>query len=127
MYIQVIIAVNVFKFSHSRFRFYVHSCVRNLVIWRSRVGKKEVFRRIIGVTIVKGAGGTADKLVRQSTFFKARLTLSERHWEMIMESAGSFINKKKLQKCLPEPAVVLEDSPEHQQQYNEALHDPMFD
>ena len=44
-----------------------------------------------------------------------------------MESAESFINEKKLQKNLPEPAVVLEDSPEHQQQYNKALHDPMFD
>ena len=46
---------------------------------------------------------------------------------MITESAGSFINKKKPQKHLPEPAVVLEDSPEYQQQYNEVLHDPMFD
>jgi hypothetical protein len=81
-----------------------------------------------GDYIVKGAGGTADRLVRRSTFFKARiLTLSEKHWEKIMESAGSFINEKKLQKLLPEPAVVLDNSLEQEQQYNEALHDPMFD
>jgi hypothetical protein len=44
-----------------------------------------------------------------------------------MESAGSCIKEKKLQKHLPEPGLVLKDSSEQQQQYNEALHDPMFD
>jgi hypothetical protein len=81
-----------------------------------------------GDYIVKGAGGTADRLVRRSTFFKARIqTLSETHWEKIMESAGSFISEKKIQKRPSEPALVLEDSPEKQEQYNKALHDPMFD
>ena len=83
-----------------------------------------------GDYIVKGAGGTADRLVRRSTFFKARiLTLSDAHWEKIMESTGSFINEKKFQKPgpLPESVLVLEDSLEQQQHYNEALHDPMFD
>ena len=83
-----------------------------------------------GDYIVKGAGGTADRLVRRSTFFKARIqTLSDTHWERIMESAGSFINEKKTQKCLPAPqaALLLDDSPEQQQQYKELLHDPMFD
>ena len=37
-----------------------------------------------------------------------------------MESAGSFINKKN-QKHLLEPALVLEDAPEQQQQYNKLL------
>jgi hypothetical protein len=37
-----------------------------------------------------------------------------------VESAGSFVDEKKLQKHLPEPALVLEDSSEQQQQYNEA-------
>jgi hypothetical protein len=45
--------------------------------------------------------------------------------ERIIESAGS-INKKP-QKQLLEPVLVLEDSSEQQQQYNKALHDPMFD
>jgi hypothetical protein len=44
-----------------------------------------------------------------------------------MESAGSFISEKKIQKRPSEPALVLEDSPEEQEQYNKALHDPMFD
>ena len=46
-----------------------------------------------------------------------------------MELAGSFINEKKSQKCLPAPqaALSLDDSPEQQQQYIELLHDPMFD
>jgi ATP-dependent protease HslVU (ClpYQ) peptidase subunit len=83
-----------------------------------------------GDYIVKGAGSTADRLVRRSTFFKARiLTLSEKHWGMIMESAASFINEKKSQKSLQvsEAALVVDDSPEQQQKYNELLHDPMFD
>ena len=81
-----------------------------------------------GDYIVKGAGGTPDRLVLRSTFFKARiLTLTEAHWEKIMESAESFIDEKKTQKRLPEPALVLGDDSEQQQQYKELLHDPMFD
>jgi hypothetical protein len=44
-----------------------------------------------------------------------------------MESAESFIDKKKTQQRLPEPALVLGDDPEQQQQYKELLYDPMFD
>ena len=41
-----------------------------------------------------------------------------------MESAESFIDEKKTQKHLPEPALVLGDDHEQQQQYKEPLHDP---
>ena len=53
--------------------------------------------------------------------------MTEAHWEKIMESAESFIDEKKTQKRLPEPALVLGDDSEQQQQYKELLHDPMFD
>jgi hypothetical protein len=80
-----------------------------------------------GDYIIKGAGGVPDKWVRRSTYFKPKIVLMpEKHWEAIMKSAQSFV-RKKIMKDVPQSPVVLDNSPEEQEQYIEALHDPMFD
>jgi hypothetical protein len=80
-----------------------------------------------GDYLVKGAGGAPDKLVRRSTYFKAKiLRMPAKQWEAIMEAAQSFV-KKKLLKDVRQSPMVLDNSPEEEEEYNEALHDPMFD
>ena len=49
----------------------------------------------------------------------------EKQWEAIMEAAQSYV-KKKLLKDVWQSPVVLDNSPEEEEEYNEALHDPMF-
>ena len=80
-----------------------------------------------GDYLVKGAGGASDKLVRRSTYFRAKIVrMPEKQWEAIMEAAQSFV-KKKVLKDVRQSSVVLDNSPEEEKEYNEALHDPMFD
>ena len=80
-----------------------------------------------GDYLVKGAGGAPDKLVQRSTYFKAKIVwMPEKQWEAIMEAAQSYV-KKKLLKDVRQSPVVLDNSPEEEEEYNEALHDPMFD
>ena len=51
----------------------------------------------------------------------------EKQWEAIMEKAQSFVRKKKKDiQAVQQAPVVLDNSPEEQEQYNEVLHDPMF-
>ena len=82
-----------------------------------------------GDYLVKGAGGAPDKLVRCSTYFKVKIVqMLEKQWELeaITEAAHSYV-KKKLLKDVWQSPVVLDNSPEEEEEYNEALHDPMFD
>ena len=80
-----------------------------------------------GDYFVKGAGGAPDKLMRRSTFFKPKIVrMPDKQWEAIIETAQSFV-RKKLLKDAPQSPVVLDNSLEEQEEYNEALHDPMFD
>ena len=43
-----------------------------------------------------------------------------------MEAAQSFV-KKMVLKDVRQSSVVLDNSPEEEKEYNEALHDPIFD
>ena len=51
--------------------------------------------------------------------------MPDKQWEAIMETVQSFVRKKLLKD--PQSPVVLDNSLEEQEEYNEALHDPMFD
>ena len=80
-----------------------------------------------GDYLVKGAGGVPDKLMRRSTYFKAKIVrMPDKQWEAIMQTAQSFV-KKKTSKDGRQSPVVLDNSLEEREQYDEALHDPMFD
>ena len=80
-----------------------------------------------GDYLIKGAGGVPDKWVRRSTYFKPKIAqMPDKQWDAITEKAESFVRKKNLKDVQQSP-VVLDNSPEDQEQYNEALHDPMFD